>query len=74
MRRNPWLLFRVVQLVGNQHRARVGETLLFVFLGLSTGLLSLPDFQEHMWLCSGTPTMIPVKRKNIQDMLLSSAP
>ncbi|KAL8440183.1 hypothetical protein Efla_006996 [Eimeria flavescens] len=48
--------------------------------GLSTGLLSLPDFQEHLWLCSGAPTMIPmdgavfaVKVSNVEGPSASSA-
>ncbi|KAL8271970.1 hypothetical protein Esti_004094 [Eimeria stiedai] len=32
----------------------------YASFSLTTGLLSLPNFTEHLWLCSGEPTMIPL--------------
>lgn len=46
--------------VQKQEPARLNRKFHHFVPGLSTGLLSLPGFQEHLWLCSGVPTMIPV--------------
>ncbi|XP_026191370.1 uncharacterized protein LOC113146889 [Cyclospora cayetanensis] len=63
--RFPFVVLRVVlqkaqKCATKPKGARMPRLVSRPLIGLSTGLASLPGFQQHLWLCSGVPAMIPV--------------